>query len=279
MFRDAGLEVRFLDPVARPERLSRLRSGEADLALMDAASFVDSVATDSHFDAICIQVLGHRLPMAAVFVSGRHAAGAPIQEPADLVRARYGGEAGSSFVMEHRALLRRLDGDDPSLHVEMPYDDLFGALASGEIDVAPDYVGIATTYQRALRAGETVGFLRYWDCGVRAYGTGFVAAGAAVDSGRDALVSFLDVTAESYQEMRSNPNTVIEAASALLPDIDRAYAIREWQEEEEEALFGGEGYASSDPTMWAQTTAWRKEVVDFQALPPADRLYMAIRAS
>lgn len=162
------------------ERLARLRSGEGDLALIDVASFVDSAPTEPEFGAYCVFVLTQRLPMAAHFVTRRPAAhGRPIQGPGDLVGARFGGEDGSRLAAEHRALLRRLGGEDASLRVPVPYGQLFGALAAGEIDVAPDFAGIAAR-QRALGDNGTAGVLCYRDCGVRAYGTGLVASACAL---------------------------------------------------------------------------------------------------
>jgi ABC-type nitrate/sulfonate/bicarbonate transport system substrate-binding protein len=261
------LHVRFLEPVARDERLARLRSGAADVGLIDLASLVDTVATDPNFGAKCVFVLGQHLPMAAIFVRDRPAPDHPIESPADLVRARYGGEGGSTFVTEHRALLRRLGGEEPDLHVEMGYSDLFGALAAGSIDVAPDYAGIGTTYQRALRRGERIGVLPYRECGVRAYGTGLVASAAALRDLSDSVVVFVSVAAEAYERMRAYPEAVIETASSVLPGIDRTYALREWVEEEEKVLFTREGLGTSRREIWAQTVAWRQEVAGFTATP------------
>jgi hypothetical protein len=170
---------------------------------------VDTVAVEPGFDVRCVFVLGRQVPMASLFVAGRPAPVRPIASPEDLLRARYGGEASSQFVQEHRALLRRLGGDDPDLHVELPYAALFAALSDGEIDVAPDYAGILPTYQRAVGATGRVDVLSYRDCGVHAYGTGIVASGRALNDRRDEIASFLEVAASAYLAMRIDPELMI----------------------------------------------------------------------
>jgi ABC-type nitrate/sulfonate/bicarbonate transport system substrate-binding protein len=217
--------------------------------------------------------------MAVHFVAGRPAPVHPIQSPQDLLHARYGGEAGSQFVQEHRALLRRLGDDDPGLHVELPYAALFGALAAGQIDVAPDYAGILPTYQRAVGAAGRVDVLPYRDCGVHAYGTGVVASGRALRDRRDEIASFLAVTASAYQAMRVDPELTIKAAAAVLPGLDRDYALLEWREAEEPAIFDpGWRLGTWDRAGWEQTIAWRREVTGFHEPPAPQRLYEALQA-
>jgi ABC-type nitrate/sulfonate/bicarbonate transport system substrate-binding protein len=263
--------------VARSQRLARLRSGAADVALLDLASLVDTVAAEPTFAAKCVFVLDRHLPMAAIFVQGRPAPTHPIQAPRDLLHARYGGEATSSFVQEHRVLLCRLGGDDPKLHVEMPYAALFDALAVGEIDVAPDYAGILPTYQRAAGPEQRVQVLPYRDCGVSAYGTGLVASGRALRKQRDAISAFLAVTASAYEAMRADPGGTLDAACAVLPQLDTEYALMEWREQEEPSIFyGGDRLGDSDRSGWEQTIAWRREVVCFPDPPEPDRLAEAL---
>ena len=272
-FRARGLDVRLLPAVARPERLERLRSGAADAALIDLASLVDTVAAEPGFGARCVFVLGRQVPMAALFVAGRPAPTRPIQSPEDLLVARYGGEASSQFVLEHRALLRRLGDDDPGLHVELPYADLFAALATGEIDVAPDYAGILPTYQRAVGATGRVDVLPYRDCGVQAYGTGLVASGRALRDRRDELASFLAVAASAYQAMRADPELTVKAAGSVHREMDAQYALLEWREAEEPAIFDpGWRPGTWDRAGWEETIAWRREVAGFQEPPRPEQL-------
>jgi ABC-type nitrate/sulfonate/bicarbonate transport system substrate-binding protein len=234
---------------------------------------VDTVAVEPSFDAKCVFVLGRQVPMAALFVAGRPAPEHPIESPEDLLRARYGGETRSQFIQEHRALLRRLGDDDPGLHAELPYAALFAALAAGEIHVAPDYAGILPTYQRAVGAAGRVDVLPYRDCGVRAYGTGVVASGRALRGHRDEVVSFLAVTASAYQAMRIDPELTTKAAAAVLPGMDRDYALLEWREAEEPAIFDpGWRLGTWDRPGWEETIAWRREVTGFQEPPAPERL-------
>lgn len=267
--------------MAHDERIARLRSGEADLALIDVASFVDTAATEPAFGASCVFVLTQRLPMAAHFVTRRPAAhGRPIQGPGDLVGARFGGEDRSRLAAEHRALLRRLGGEDASLQVPMPYEQMFGALAAGEIDVAPDFGGIAARYQRAVGDNDTAGVLRYRDCGVRAYGIGLVASARALVHRHDEISAFLSAAAAAYQAMREDPARVLELASLQLPAMDLAYALQEWREEEAAVVFGYEAaeraVGASDSQVWADTAAWRQEVAGFTDPPQANRLFHPI---
>jgi ABC-type nitrate/sulfonate/bicarbonate transport system substrate-binding protein len=257
--------VTFLEPVARDDRIARLRGGEADIGFMDVGAFVETVAAEPGFDARCVFVAGQRLPMSAIYVQGSTAGGRAIGRPGDLLEATYGGESDSPFVLEHQALLRRLGGLDPRLHVEIPYDDLFGALGAGEIDIAPDYAGIGTSYARALRPGERIGVLPYRDCGVTAYGTGFMASGSSLRGRRDALKAFLAVVADAYVDMRADPEQTIDDATRLLPGLDREYALAEWREEEEHVIFGYGPLGGSEASLWAETAAWRGAV---SGLPP-----------
>lgn len=236
--------MEFLPAAPREVRITRLREGLADLAFLDIASLVDAVAADPGLGARCVSVLTRRTPMAAHHVVGRPAAGRPLASPADLLRARYGGEAGSRFIAEHRALLRRLGGDtgdDPALHVEMPYGEIFGALAAGEIDVAPDFAGLLPRYRRAAGTGRPVGVLRHSDAGVVAYGTGFVASAAGLEARSGAIAAFVAVLRATYQRMAADPQGVATAARAALPDLDVEYAVAEWGEEERQAVFGNRG--------------------------------------
>jgi ABC-type nitrate/sulfonate/bicarbonate transport system substrate-binding protein len=239
---------------------------------------VDTVAVEPGFDVRCVFVLGRQVPMASLFVAGRPAPVRPIASPEDLLRARYGGEASSQFVQEHRALLRRLGGDDPDLHVELPYAALFAALSEGEIDVAPDYAGILPTYQRAVGATGRVDVLSYRDCGVHAYGTGIVASGRALNDRRDEIASFLEVAASAYLAMRIDPELMIKAARPVLPDMDRDYALLEWREAEEPAIFDpGWQLGTWDRAGWEETIAWRREVSGLHEPPTPQRLCEALQ--
>lgn len=146
---------------------------------------------------------------------------------------------------------------DPAFPV--PYGQLFGALAAGEIDVAPDFAGIAARYQRALGDNGTAGVLCYRDCGVQAYGTGLVASARALVHRRGEIGAFLSVAAAAYEAMREDPARVLELASLQLPTMDSAYALQEWREEEAAVVFGYEaaerGVGASDSRIWAETAA------------------------
>jgi ABC-type nitrate/sulfonate/bicarbonate transport system substrate-binding protein len=239
---------------------------------------VDTVATEPAFDARCVFVLGRHTPMAALFVEGRPAPTHPIASPRDLLHARYGGEPASQFVQEHRALLRRLGGDDPALLVELPYEALLAALADGTIDVAPDYAGILPTYQRAAGPSRLVGVLPYHDCGVSAYGTGLVASGRALRQQPWAVRAFLAVVASAYEAMRSQPEATVKAAGAVLPQLDVDYALTEWRGEEEPAVFdAAHRLGEFDRLGWEHTIAWRREVAGFRDPPEPERLYELLR--
>ncbi|MDP8970955.1 MAG: ABC transporter substrate-binding protein, partial [Actinomycetota bacterium] len=190
MFDRARLDVTFLPAVARDERLARLRTGDTDLALMDLASFVDTVATEPGFPARCVMVVTQRLPMAAHHVADRDVAGALVRAPHDLLRARFGAPAGSAFESEHRALLRRLREPASDLHVDLPYGEVFQALDAGWVDVVPDYAGIAPRFRRILGA-ERHAMIRYRDCGVRAYGMGLLATRSALERHPERIATFL----------------------------------------------------------------------------------------
>ncbi len=292
MFTRYGVDVELLPPLQRQERLARLSNGEVDLALIDLASFVDLVATKKSVGARCVFVLTQRLPMAALHVRGRPVDGRPIASPHDLLRARYGAPTSSNFVAEHRALLRRLGGDDPRLHVELPYSAVFAALANGGVDVVPDFAGTLPRYERALEEGPArpapearpeLGALRYRECGVRAYGIGFVASAAAMRWRAREIEAFLAAARQAYGRMQVNPASVIGAASKVLPSLDQAYALREWETEEQGVIFGYEaaeqGVGASTPEVWRDTVAWRREVARLPFSPEPEALFLALSTS
>lgn len=276
MFVRHGVDVEFLSPLKREDRLARLRTGEVDLALIDLASFIDLVATEPHVGARCVFVLTQRLPMAALFVTGRPAEGASIRSPNDLLHSRYGAPAASNFVAEHRALLRRLGEDELRLHVDLPYSAVFAALANGEVDVVPDFAGTLPRYERALDEGAEVGALRYRDCGIRAYGIGFVATAAGLRWRAKEIEAFLAATREAFEQMRARPAAVLEAATRVHDGLDQAYALREWETEEERVIFGYEaaqqGVGASTPQLWRDTVAWRREVAGLPRSPEPETL-------
>jgi NitT/TauT family transport system substrate-binding protein len=272
-FSAADLDVTFLPPAARDERLARLRNGDVDVALLDLASLVDTVTVEPGFPARCVLVLTQRLPMAVHFTAP---AGLSLPlAPPDLAGTRYGAPPGSRFVAEHETLLRRLDTQG-STPVELAYDELFAALAAGSIDVAPDYGGIAPRYARALGPGRQAATLRYRDCGVQAYGVGFVATETAMRRRQPELAAFLAVVERAYERMRAEPEAVTAAARHLL-DLDPAYTLQEWREEEEPAMFGydaaSDGLGAVRERLWQETVAWRGEVTGATARPGPDRLF------
>lgn len=273
-FRDAGIEVEARPTAPREQRLERLRRGSVDLALMDVASLVDSHAADPAFGARCVFMLTQRLPMAVHVID--HPANTTEQTGKDLRHARYGGAADSSFVAEHRALLRRLGQDDPSLRVDMPYGRLFDALADGHIDVAPDYAGTETRFRRAA-APTSTRTVPYRDCGVTAYGIGFVASAAGLRRHPTRMATVCSILARAYRRMQQEPEGVLDDAARLIPQLDRDYALAEWHDEEAGVVFGyaaaTSGIGVQDTATWAATTTWRQEVTGTSARPSADSLF------
>lgn len=240
-----------------------MRTQTVDVGFQDLASFVDTVAAEPGFPARCVMVLTQRLPMAAHLVADRDVGGAPIREPGDLLRARYGAPAGTAFEAEHRALLRRLGDPEAGLHVDLSYDEMFGALDAGEVDVVPDYAGIAPRYRRTLGA-DRHGMLRYRNCGVRAYGMAFLATRAALERHPGRVTTFLEVAREAYRSMRADPAGTVAVAAEAIEGLDREYTLEEWRTEEETAVFGFEaeagGVGAEDPAIWQGTLAWRRHV-------------------
>lgn len=273
-FRDAGLEIQMLPEAPGDIRMQRLHDGTADLALMDLASFVDMRVHNPTSDARCHFVLTQRLPMGAHTLADTDY---PEPMPTEqLGSATYGGSINSPFVAEHRALLRRLGMDDPSLLVDMEYDDLFGALARGDVDVAPDYGGTAMRFARAADPRPTT-TVPYRDCGVDAYGIGFVASTASRRHRPDALRTACQVVANAYVRMRDDPDGVLDDAAVLLPGLDREYALAEWQEEESSVIFGygaaTAGIGHQDMHGWDATCSWRREVTQCDASVDPESLF------
>lgn len=255
-------------PAASDERIERLRSEVVDVGFQDLASFIDTVATERGFPARCVMVLTRRPPMAAHLVTDREVAGAPLRTPQDLLRARFGAPAGTAFETEHRALLRRLGGPAPDLHVDLSYDEMFDALDAGQVDVVPDYAGIAPRYRRVL-GPDRHGMLRYRDCGVRAYGMGFFATGSALERHPEGVATFLQVVERSYRRMRADPEGTVAVAAEAIEGLDRDYTLEEWRIEEEAAIFGPETgddrVGGDDPADWERTIAWRRDVAGWEA--------------
>lgn len=270
MFDDAGLDVELLGAVPHEDRIERLRSDQADLALIDVAGFVDAVAADPDLRARCVFVVTQHLPEAAFFVTDPDTDDPGISRPADLVDARYGGQPGGRHTVTHQALLRRLGADPVPAPVEMSYREMFSALPAGEIDVLPDFGALHTRVRQAVPVDREIGLLRYRDCGVDAYGVGLVASGRTLADDRERLAAFLDVAAGSLRAMRDDPLRSIRTAGELL-DVDEEQAMAEWQHEQREAIFDAlprdRPIGSAEAGRWRATAAWRSEVTG--ADPPA----------
>lgn len=275
-FDEAGVPVELLDQVPRDTRIARLGDGTVDLALIDLASFVDAHVDDAVPGARCMFVLTQRLPMAAHVL--RAPGRAPIETGEDLVDAPYGGTADSAFVAEHRALLRRLDSDRPELRVDVRYSDLFGALAAGRIDVAPDFGGVGPRFARAAAPAQ-VDAVRYRDCGISAYGIGFVASCQGLERHPTRMAIVCEVLAEAYRRMRTEPEQVVDDARRLLPDLDRDHALSEWRDEEAPVIFGFDaadfGPGAQNLDGWVATAGWRAEVRGQRSNPTPEQLFSA----
>lgn len=197
----------------------------------------------------------------------------PAARPVDLLRARYGAPDGTAFSAEHQALLHRLGDPDPDLHVDLPYEECFEALAAGHVDVVPDFAGIAPRFRQVL-GDDRHAFLRYRDCGVHGYGTGLVATRSFLERHPERLAAFLDVVRGAFREMRADPSGTADAGARASAEIDPAYAVDEWCREEEAAVFGSRGgdvLGVGDARGWSETIAWRREVAGWDAeLAPED---------
>lgn len=276
MFADVGLELELLPPVAHTDRIARLRSGAADLALIDLAAFVDAVAIDPALEARCVFVLTQHLPEAAFSLGAAEGGPPAIAMPRDLIGARYGGRPGARLTLAHQALLRRLGGDPGPGLVAMPYEEMFAALSAGEIDVLPDFAALEDRVRQAAPEGRTLGVLRYRDCSVDAYGIGFVASGQALAGRRDEVAAALGVVTEALWWMRDDPRGTIRAASALLA-VDAGRTLAAWDREHHalifEALPDGRSVGSAEPARWRATAAWRAEVTRTGCPPGPDRLF------
>src|SRR4029453_11545689 len=74
------------------------------------------------------------------------------------------------------------------------------------------------------------------------------------------------------------PAAVIKAARPVLPDMDRDYALLEWREAEEPAIFDpGWQLGTWDRAGWEETIAWRREVSGLHEPPTPQRLCEALQ--
>ncbi len=114
------------------------------------------------------------------------------------------------------------------------------------------------------------------DCGVRAYGIGFVASAAGMRWRAEAIEAFLAAAREAFEHMRADPAAVLRSATRVQHDLDAAYAAAQWETEEEEVVFGyqaaEQGLGASDMRLWAETVSWRREVARLPRSPEPETL-------
>src|SRR5947207_2445357 len=135
-----GLKLEIVDPEPGPDNARAVAAGQYDLCLTSVNHYLTAKRDDPALAAKFIFIVAGRSHMAAIYVEGRPAAhGRSIEGVAELAGASVLGEAASPFVREHRALLARL-GLEPGLAIEVPYDDVMLALATGRADIAPDHL-------------------------------------------------------------------------------------------------------------------------------------------
>jgi NMT1/THI5 like len=242
LFAQYGLDVEILEPAPGPANVARVASGGTEFCLTSVSHFMKAhqlktqkqEALPARFVGIVVQ----RSPMAAMV-----AADSGWQEPADLSRARLGGQADSELVAQFQAALTHR-GLDPSPLVTVPYTDAPTALGRGTVDMVADYVDLLPRTRR--QAGLP---LRAVPVGPDAYSSGLVA-GDSVSA--DLVATMRAALVATLEQQRSDPDWGVSALCDRYPEVDPVDAREGWALAEPN-IFTGAPVGSMDADRWRFT--------------------------
>jgi ABC-type nitrate/sulfonate/bicarbonate transport system substrate-binding protein len=252
-----GLKLDIVEPEPGPGNTRAVAAGQYDICLTSVNHYLTAKRDDPALAAKFVFIVAHRPHMAAIYIEARPAAhGRPIEGITELAGASVLGEATSPFVREHRALLARL-GLEPGPTIEVPYEDVMLALATGTADIAPDHLDLLPTYAATAQpCGLRAAALPYHRGGLDVYGSGIVASTDLIRERPDAVRRLVAVAREALLETRENPAAGLELLCTRFPAVDRNRALAGWRCGAElifTASGEGRSLGAMDEARWQRT--------------------------
>jgi ABC-type nitrate/sulfonate/bicarbonate transport system substrate-binding protein len=241
-YEDAGLEVRFVEP-GEAGSLQVLAAGRAQVAVSVQEELLPARAAGLPVRSVAAIIESNTSSLVSLASEG-------IEEPADLVGARYGG-FGGQLEAALLAELMRCDGADPDglELVDVGESDYRIGLERDQYDVVwifDGWDGIRLSQVEGLET-NAIRFADHTDC-IPDWYTPLLATSEQVEADRgDDLAAFLDATAQGYRKAMADP---AGAARALLAETDGL----DPELVEASAAYLATRYAS-DPDAWGRQRA------------------------
>jgi NitT/TauT family transport system substrate-binding protein len=259
-FDDEGLDVTIEPGQGSADALRVVASGRADVALVDAGTFVKGVSEGAEVTAI--GVLLRQMPGATVVL-----ADSEIQEPSDLAGASIGDAAQASTAVLLPAFLAAngLDESDVTF-VGMGFPARVPSLLEGQVDAIGGYA------QEFVAILDDVRLLSWYQYGIDSYGTTVVANNGFLDPNSDVPERFMRAAARGLEDTFEDPQEAAEL-TANAGDGDAEYFRGELE------LLGpffedddGRGFRMSED-RWAATQRLMMEFGGQAAEVPLDQLF------
>jgi ABC-type nitrate/sulfonate/bicarbonate transport system substrate-binding protein len=257
----SSLELEIVEPEPGPANVRAVAQGQYDFCLTSVAHFLRAKQADEDLPVRFVFIVARRTHMAAFVVEGRPAAHCrPIESLAELGGATLLGARDSAFVREYLSLLARL-GIEPGILVEMPYERVMEALATGEGDVAADYLDLLPSFQAAADPlAARVRALSFADYVASLYGSGLVTSESAISRNPQLVQNMVELLREALLRTRRSPELGLEAMLARLPEVDPHVALAGWEVGSELVFADGEErLGQMDRQTWARTIEFHAE--------------------
>lgn len=196
LYRDAGLEVTFIEGGAGKDVLAEVVSGRADIGVAGGMAVLEGRARGDSVKAVA--AIYRRSPEAFVAL-----ASSGIRSPRDFVGRRVSREPGDVALLH---AMTRAVGVDPAQYVEQRSTDNIADLVSGETDVINAF--LMNEPDRLRGAGHEVTVFSPDDYGVHAYADVLVATDATLASDGERVERFVAATLAGWQYAVDNPGEV-----------------------------------------------------------------------
>jgi putative hydroxymethylpyrimidine transport system substrate-binding protein len=210
-FAERGLDVTLRAPGASTDAPKLLRTGRADLAILDIHDL--AIAREQGIDLVGVAAIVQR-PLAAVIASDPET----VQEPADLEDARIGVTGLPSDDAVLNAVLESGGLDPGNVDTVTIGFESVPTLLSGKIDAATAFwnaEGVALKERIETREFRVDGY------GAPAYPElVLVTTPETLASDRDAIEAAVAATEEGYDAVIEDPDAAMDELLAAVPELD-----------------------------------------------------------
>ena len=246
LFADHGVDVEIQAPGASTDAPKLLRSGRADLAILDIHDL--AIAREQGIDLVGVAAIVQR-PLAAVIAADRE----QVKTPADLVGKHVGvtGLPSDDAVLESVLEAGGLDlGDVEKTTIGF---EAVPSLLAGKLDAATAFWNAeGVTLAGKLPTRE----FRVDDFGAPPYPELVLATTPEkLDADADGIAATVAAIGEGYDEVVADPEAGLDALTAAVPELDR-----ESQRAQLEAVLPAFGDTRAfDPAVLREWAKWDAE--------------------